>query len=74
MDSKGRMVIPEEVRKELRLVEGSRIRVRVEHDSLVIKKSMEAHEFMKRIEGCLKGGSRVKVEDPLRLKQIWQGQ
>lgn len=68
------MVIPEEVRKELGLVEGSRIRVRVEHDSVVIKKSMEAHEFMKRTEGFLKEGSHVKAEDPLRLKQIWLGQ
>lgn len=77
MDSKGRIVIPEEVRKELRLSEGTKIRLKVEGEGdssiLVVKKSTEPQAFVRRTEGTLKKGSAVKAADPLRLKEIWAG-
>jgi AbrB family looped-hinge helix DNA binding protein len=79
MDSKGRIVIPEDVRKELGLNEGSRIRVRLEKSSLgggsavILTKSVGPDEFIKRTEGVLKKESRAKAADPLRLKEIWGG-
>ncbi|MGH9918203.1 MAG: AbrB/MazE/SpoVT family DNA-binding domain-containing protein, partial [Nitrososphaerales archaeon] len=77
MDSKGRIVIPEDVRKELGLNEGSRIRLRLEKGgerggpSLIVTKSVGPDEFIRRIEGALKKDSRAEASDPLRLKEIW---
>ncbi|MDA4123693.1 MAG: AbrB/MazE/SpoVT family DNA-binding domain-containing protein [Thaumarchaeota archaeon] len=79
MDSKGRIVIPEGVRKELGLNEGSRIRLRLEKGSIaggsavIMTKSVGPDEFIKRTEGVLKKESRAKAADPLRLKGIWGG-
>ena len=79
MDSKGRIVIPEDVRKELGLNEGSRIRVRLEKSgysggsAVILTKSVGPDEFIKRTEGMLKKESRAKAADPLRLKEIWGG-
>jgi AbrB family looped-hinge helix DNA binding protein len=79
MDSKGRIVIPEDVRKELGLNEGSRIRVRLERtgtrggSAIILTKSVGPDEFIKRTEGVLKKESRAKAADPLRLKEIWGG-
>ena len=79
MDSKGRIVIPEDVRKELGLNEGSTIRVRLEKrgttgdSAVILTKSVGPEEFIKRTEGTLKKESRAKAADPLRLKEIWGG-
>jgi AbrB family looped-hinge helix DNA binding protein len=79
MDSKGRIVIPEDVRKELGLNEGSRVRLRLEKSGIrgssavVLTKSFGPDEFIKRTEGALKKESRAKTADPLRLKEIWGG-
>ncbi len=79
MDSKGRIVIPEDVRKELGLNEGSRIRVRLEKSGIsggsavILTKSVGPGEFIKRAEGVLQKDSRAKAADPLRLKEIWGG-
>jgi AbrB family looped-hinge helix DNA binding protein len=79
MDSKGRIVIPEDVRKELGLKEGSRIRVRLEKSGIsgasavILTKSVGPDEFIKRAEGTLKRESRARAADPLRLKEIWGG-
>lgn len=79
IDSEGRIVIPEGVRKELGLNEGSRIRVRLEKSSagggtaVVLTKSVGPDEFIRRTEGALKKQSRAKAADPLKLKEIWGG-
>jgi AbrB family looped-hinge helix DNA binding protein len=79
MDSKGRIVIPEDVRRELGLNEGSRIRVRLEKggisggSAVILTKSLGPVEFIKRTEGTLNGESRARAVDPLRLKEIWGG-
>ncbi len=75
MDSKGRVVIPEEVRKELGLSGGSRVRVSVSEGagSIIVESAVGPEEFIRRTEGLLKRGSRAKVADPLRLKEVWAG-
>ena len=76
IDSKGRIVIPEEVRKQLRLTEGTKIRVTVaenDHSIIMIKPNVEPNEFIKRTKGVLKEGSAAGVADPLRLKELWAG-
>lgn len=80
MDSKGRIVIPEDVRKELGLNEGSRIRVRLEKSgvsggsAVILTKSVGPDEFIKRTQGMLKKSrAKAAAADPLRLKEIWGG-
>jgi AbrB family looped-hinge helix DNA binding protein len=75
IDSKGRVVIPEEVRKELGLTGGSRVRISVAEDKsiIVMKSGLNPQEFIKQTEGLLKRGSRAKAADPLRLKEVWVG-
>ena len=71
VDSKGRIVIPEDIRKKVGLGSGSRVKVRVERGAVVITKGVEAKEFTKEMEGFLKKGSPVRATDPLKLKEIW---
>jgi AbrB family looped-hinge helix DNA binding protein len=74
VDSKGRVVIPDEVRKELGLAEGSKVRVSIAHrgSSIIVMKScLDPEAFIKQTEGVLKRGSKATATDPLRLKEIW---
>ena len=74
VDSKGRVVIPEEVRKELGLAEGSKVRVSIADRGssiIVMKSSLDPEAFVKQTEGVLKRGSKATATDPLRLKEIW---
>jgi AbrB family looped-hinge helix DNA binding protein len=74
VDSKGRVVIPEDLRKELGLTEGSGVRLtKGEDDSIIIEPSVTPDEFIKRAEGFIKKGSSVETADPLKLKEIWTG-
>ena len=66
-------MIPEEIRNELKLAEGSRLDVRISGDdkAIVINPKIDPEEFIALAEGFLKQGSPVKAADPLRLKEIW---
>jgi len=75
VDAKGRVVIPEEIRKKLKLAEGTKVRITLEGEAgsvLVIKKGLEPKKFIELTKGAIKQGSPVKVSDPLRLKEIWE--
>ena len=72
LDSKGRVLIPEEVRKKAKLTAGSKLKLRLERDDAVkITKSIPPKQFIQELEGMIKKGSPVKKEDPLKLKEIW---
>ena len=72
LDSKGRVLIPEEVRKKAKLTPGSKLKLRIEGDfSLKITKSIPPKQFIQELEGAIKKGSPLKKEDPLKLKEIW---
>ncbi len=71
VDSKGRIVIPEKIRKKVGLRSGSKVRVRAEQRSVVIMRSIEPKEFIEEMQGVIKEGSLVDVFDPLKLKEIW---
>ncbi len=76
VDAKGRVVIPEEIRKKLKIGEGTRVRIMLEGNDgpiIVIRKSIEPQKFIELTRGAIKEGSPVKVSDPLRLKEIWEG-
>ena len=66
VDSKGRIVIPEEIRKELNLGEGSKLNVSVssEDDAIIIRSRLDPDRFIELTKGFLKEGSPVKATDP----------
>lgn len=72
LDSKGRVLIPEEMRKKVRIAAGSKLKLSLESgDTLKITKSTPPKQFIKEFEGVIKKGSPVKKEDPMKLKEIW---
>jgi AbrB family looped-hinge helix DNA binding protein len=75
VDAKGRVVIPEEIRKKLKIGEGTKVRIMLEGSDgsiLVVRKSIEPQKFIELTKGSVKEGSPVRVSDPLRLKEIWE--
>jgi len=72
IDRKGRVVIPRELRKELGLREGSRVRLTHEEKRIVITTPVSPEEFIREMEGCVKEGSPVPKMNPLELKKIWE--
>ena len=73
VDSKHRVVLPEEVRKQSGIKAGSKLRVRVNGHAVVLTRNVRPREFIQSMEGVLKEGSKVRASDPLRLKEIWSG-
>lgn len=72
IDRKGRIVIPRELRKELGLREGSRIRLAREDKKIVMTTPVSPEEFVREMEGCVKEGSPISKINPLELKKIWE--
>lgn len=72
IDEKGRVVIPHRLRERAGLREGARVRLSVEGGRITIAKPVAPTEFIREMEGCVKGDSPVPKIDPLRLKRIWE--
>jgi len=71
LDSKGRVLIPYNIRRKTGLTAGSRVRVSIDNSSIVIKKSIEPKDFIRETKGAIRKGSSVKKGDPVELKGIW---
>ncbi len=73
LDSKGRVLIPEKIRKQAGLAAGTQVRISVVKDSIVtIRKAKDPKDFIREFQGMIKEGSPArKGEDPLKLKEIW---
>lgn len=72
IDEKGRIVISKDVRSTLGLKNGTRVKLHVESDRLIIEKSVSPEEFRTKMKGFIKKGSKVPISDPINLKQIWE--
>ena len=72
IDEKGRIVIPNDVRNSLGLKKGMRVKLHVESDKLIIEKTVSPAEFLTKMKGFIKKGSKVPVSDPIELKQVWK--
>lgn len=72
IDEKGRVVIPKRLRERAGLREGARVRLSVEGGRITVAKPVGPAEFIREMEGCVKGDSPVPKIDPLRLKRIWE--
>lgn len=71
LDSKGRVLIPDKIRKKAGMTIGSKVRISVDDKTVLIRKSGDPEKFIRDTEGVIKRGSTVKVADPLKLKEIW---
>lgn len=47
------------------------MKVRVRGNSVVLTREVEPEEFIKKMEGILKKGTKIPASDPLKLKEIW---
>jgi AbrB family looped-hinge helix DNA binding protein len=74
IDDKGRVAIPKRMRDELDLREGTRVKLEIEKERIVIRKPITPKEFVAKMEGFIKEGSIIQKADPIRLKEIWETQ
>ncbi len=72
IDDKGRIILPKEIRKSLGLSAGMKVKLNVESDRIIIEKVISPEEFITRMNGFIKKGSKIPASDPLSLKQIWK--
>ena len=67
IDERGRIVIPNEVRLELKLRPEQKLRVSTKGGELVLSPEVGPDEFISQLKGCVRG-SRTTLEE---LKAIW---
>ena len=71
IDNKGRICIPNEIRKILNLKPGERILFQVQDDKIILRKSTSMEEFIKKsekISEILKGITK----DPIEFKKMFE--
>lgn len=72
VDDKGRIIIPEDLRKKLRIRKGSKVKINVKYNNeVVITSVVDSKKFIEKMEGFIKEGSKIEKMDPLKLKEIW---
>jgi AbrB family looped-hinge helix DNA binding protein len=67
IDERGRIVIPNEIRAELKLRPEQRLRISTKGKELLLSPEIGVDEFIAGLKGCVHG-SKVKPDD---LKMIW---
>jgi AbrB family looped-hinge helix DNA binding protein len=70
VDSKGRVLIPKDVRDRIGLQAGGKARLRIEKEGIFIMPPISPEEFIEEMEGCIREGS--PTIDPLKLKKLWE--
>ncbi len=59
VDEKGRIILPEDVRKKLGMRKGSKVKVSLKGDKVVIASTINGKQFIDKMEGFIKEGSKV---------------
>jgi AbrB family looped-hinge helix DNA binding protein len=67
IDERGRIVIPNEIRAELKLRPEQKLRISKKGKDLLLSPEVSADEFIAELRGCVHGS---KIE-PVDLKNIW---
>ena len=67
IDERGRIVIPNEIRAELKLRPDQRLKISTKGKELLLSPEASVDEFVSGLKGCVHG-SKIKPED---LKMIW---
>jgi AbrB family looped-hinge helix DNA binding protein len=67
IDERGRIVIPNEIRAELKLRPDQRLRISTKGKELLLSPEIGVDEFISGLRGCVHG-SKIRPEE---LKAIW---
>lgn len=67
IDERGRIVIPSDLREELKLRPEQKLKIEARGKEIVLRPVLDSEEFIKEMKGCV-SGSKIKPED---LKEIW---
>ncbi len=73
VDHRGRITIPSEIRNILGIKPEQEVIVEQRDDEMVISKPIEPEEFIEEARGVQEAikTSKVRGEDPLKVKEIW---
>ena len=69
IDSKGRVSLPAEIRKELGIKPGDKIRVFLEGKKIIFIPSVAPEEFIEKMEGKLKFKKKLSMDE---IKSVWK--
>lgn len=70
VDSKGRVLIPKDIRDQVGLRAGGKARLKIEKGKIIILPPFSPKEFIEEMEGCIKEGA--PTINPLELKKMWK--
>jgi AbrB family looped-hinge helix DNA binding protein len=70
VDKKGRILIPKDAREKIGLYTGSKARLKIEKEKIIIMPPVSPEEFIAELEGCIAEGT--PTINPLELKKIWE--
>ncbi|MGA2385797.1 MAG: AbrB/MazE/SpoVT family DNA-binding domain-containing protein [Candidatus Bathyarchaeia archaeon] len=70
VDSKGRVLIPKNLRDKVGLKAGGKARLQLEKGKIVILPPTSPEDFIREMEGCIKEGTPTL--DPLEIKKMWE--
>ena len=72
VEKRGRVTIPKEIRRALKLREGKRLHVEVEGDRIVMRPTVDWETWNREMIGCIKTPLTDPELDPLKAKRIWK--
>ncbi len=71
IDDKGRVCIPNEIRKLLNLKVGEKILFQVQEDKIILRKSISMEEFVKKSEVFSKK-LKESIKEPIEFKKMFE--
>ena len=71
VDSRGRITLPDEIRREMGLTPGKEIRVENIGKGVLIRPAITKKDFIKSLEGCITSKNRAEALSPLEIKKMW---
>ena len=68
IEERGRILIPKELREEMKLKSGQKLSIERRGKEIVMKPAINSKKFVSELSGCIKK-SRIK---PMEIKKIWE--
>lgn len=67
IEERGRVVVPKNIRDEIKLKPGQKVIIERSGNSIIIRPAVEFKKFSSELKGCVKK-SKIK---PMDIKNIW---
>ena len=68
IEERGRILIPKELREEMKLKSGQKLLIERRGKEIIIKPAINSKKFVSELRGCVKK-SKIK---PMEIKKIWE--